>query len=172
MAAIHKHNFVVGILTLRNVLAITKPLAVSLQTIDKDLSRCIQEVRLCTSVLEGKRTDTTETMKEIGDDAERLLQENLRMPRTSARQVHRSNIEASSPREYYNRTILIPFLDGIITDLKQRFDPHAETGSKISALVPAFLENYQFEEVIYILITDILVSYMYNQFIIIFCLFI
>ena len=135
MAAIHKHNFVVGILTLRNVLAITKPLAVSLQTIDKDLSRCIQEVRLCTSVLEGKGT---ETMKEIGDNAERLLQENLRMPRTSARQIHRSNIEASSLREYYNHTILIPFLDGIITDLKQRFDPHAETASKISALVPAF----------------------------------
>ena len=138
--AMQSHSFVVGMLTLRNILAVTKPLATSLQAINKDLLSCLEEVRLCIAVLEEKRSDPHVLMDSIAEEAERLLEEDLNMPRISSRQMNRPNVGATNAREYYARTLLIPFLDGIITDLKDRFSEHTATAFRIYR--PSFLPSF------------------------------
>ena len=154
MGAITNHQFVIGMLTLRDVLAVTKTVATSLQAVNKDL-RCVAEVRVCIAVLKKKRDEPHEIMIEIACDADNLLKEDLRMPRISSQQINSPNIEANNLKEYYTRSLLIPFLDGVISNLNDRFSHHAETAMRMSALVPAFLNEQTFNEVSLRIFADI-----------------
>lgn len=61
----------------------------------------------------------------------------------SKKQIQRSSI--NSP-EYYKRAVLIPYLDGIISDLTDRFSPHSEAACKISALIPSHIKTHCFSD--------------------------
>ena len=52
-------------------------------------------------------------------------------PRISSRQVHRVNVTADSPETYYRRSVMIPFLDHIMTQLQARFGPIHQTKIKL-----------------------------------------
>ena len=43
------------------------------------------------------------------------------MPRVSGCQRHRSNPEFTSVEEYFKKTVVIPFLDHLISDISSRF---------------------------------------------------
>ena len=60
-------------------------------------------------------------------------------PRITARQVHRANVPADSPEEYYQRNLMIPFLDHITTELEGRFGPIHQTKVKLLGLIPYHL---------------------------------
>ena len=45
------------------------------------------------------------------------------MPRMCATQIHRTDIPAENVSEYYRRTINLPVLNEVITDLFYRFNP-------------------------------------------------
>ena len=107
----------------------------------------IFEKRPLNELTPERRENPHNIMKEISSDAEKPLHEYLHIVRVSSRQTNRPNVEANTPQEYYTRTILIPFLDGMISDLNDRFSHHSETAMRISALVPAFLSEHAFEEV-------------------------
>ena len=47
------------------------------------------------------------------------------MPRITSRQQHRSNAEAQTPREYFQRNVAIPLLDHIIMCIEEQFSPSA-----------------------------------------------
>ena len=47
------------------------------------------------------------------------------IPRTYGRQTARNNVEASSPEEYWRRTVFIPFLDHLIQEFSGRFSQDA-----------------------------------------------
>jgi hypothetical protein len=59
-------------------------------------------------------------------------------PRITARQVHRANIPADSPEEYYRRNLMIPFLDHITAELEGRFGPIHQT----LGLIPSLAASY------------------------------
>ena len=59
-------------------------------------------------------------------------------PRISKLSVYRPNIESSSTEEYYRKTLYIPFLDFVISQIKQRFSDK----SKIAALFEILLPSY------------------------------
>ena len=54
---------------------------------------------------------------------------------------------ASNPGEYFKRSILIPYLDKIINDLIDRFDKHNTLAMRISALLPGYIEKYEFRDI-------------------------
>ena len=80
-ASILKHEFVVALLTMENVLAITKPVSEKLQTVDKDIIQCLSEIHLCVDVLKIKRVNVDSVMIELQTEAEKLLKEELQQPR-------------------------------------------------------------------------------------------
>ena len=61
------------------------------------------------------------------------------MPRITQRQVHRANVPSDNPETYYRRTIMLPFVDHVLSEMDNRF---SETHKKIIillALVPSII---------------------------------
>ena len=61
------------------------------------------------------------------------------MPRLTPRQQHRSNAEAQTPREYFQRNVAIPLLDHIIMCIEEQFSPSAKVATSLLGLVPSVL---------------------------------
>ena len=61
------------------------------------------------------------------------------MPRLTSRQPHRSNAEARSPREYFQRNVAIPLLDHIIMCIEEQFSTSAKVATLLLGLVPSVL---------------------------------
>ena len=61
------------------------------------------------------------------------------MPRLTPRQQHRSNAEAQTPREYFQRNVAIPLLDHIIMCIEEQFSPSAKIATSLLGLVPSVL---------------------------------
>ena len=53
------------------------------------------------------------------------------IPRTVARQMHRNNVPAENPEEYYRRVIAVPLIDRFISEMTFRFNSFNKTGSKL-----------------------------------------
>ena len=56
------------------------------------------------------------------------------VPRTVGRQRHRTNVESSSPCEYYKRAVTIPLLDSLIHQMHDRFSEDNRTAVDIFCL--------------------------------------
>lgn len=59
------------------------------------------------------------------------------MPRTCRRQTHRTNTPADSPSQYYLRTISIPLVDYLLTDMKTWFSEHQRKALLGLCIVPS-----------------------------------
>ena len=67
--------------------------------------------------------------------AERVGAE-VSMPRIARLQQHRSNPEASSPEDYFRKSVAIPFLDHILPTLEAQFSKAAAVASSLLGVVP------------------------------------
>ena len=53
----------------------------------------------------------------------------------------RDNVEAESPKDYFRKSITVPFLDYALNEMKTRFtDLHVRTALGLQ-LVPSIIEN-------------------------------
>ena len=65
--------------------------------------------------------------------------EEPRIPRRCARQIHRNNVPATTPSEYYKRAISIPMLDHLESEINSRSTELQSTAAKGMSIVPATL---------------------------------
>ena len=75
----------------------------------------------------------------IYEQAERLCRQvgaEPSMPRTAQKQSYRDNTPADKIQEYYRRTVAIPLLDCITSELETRFFAICNKASKLLFLVP------------------------------------
>ena len=63
----------------------------------------------------------------------------VQMPRLCQRQTKRNNVPAQTPLTYYKRSVTIPFLDHVITEMATRFTQLQERASMGLQLVPSHL---------------------------------
>ena len=70
----------------------------------------------------------------------------VKLPRLCGRQRHRENIPAQTPSDYYRRTVTIPVLDHLISQMKSRFTEHQRTALLGLNLIPSILVAKQFDE--------------------------
>ena len=102
-------------------------LTVNLQGSSTDIIHAVKEIKIITTTIQNIR-DNIDTyhdqwfteIKEVCDTAGTVPS----TPRTCARRAHRSNTPASSSSEYYLRTISIPLIDHLLSELKSRFSSH------------------------------------------------
>ena len=59
------------------------------------------------------------------------------MPKVRSRQTHRGNVQADSPEEYWRKTVFIPFVDGVLTQLHSSFSERSKEVFQGFALLPA-----------------------------------
>jgi len=61
------------------------------------------------------------------------------MPQINSRQQYHSNAPAISPCEYFQRNVVIPFLDHKIMFIDQQFSDSSTNAVKLLGLVPSIL---------------------------------
>ena len=61
----------------------------------------------------------------------------ISMPRISKKQAHWANTEFVSVEDYFKKTVTIPFLDHLISNLSSRFDAHIKQAALIQNLIPS-----------------------------------
>ena len=71
----------------------------------------------------------------------------IAVPRTVQRQTMRPNVEHNSPEEYFRESIFLPFLDGLLQELHDRFQGKSKDCIKAIVLIPSNLQDYDAEDV-------------------------
>lgn len=66
----------------------------------------------------------------------------LRSPRLTQKQTHRSNVPSDSPESYYRRAVFIPYLDSLITSIGERFPEENEASYFVCQLSPKYMKNW------------------------------
>ena len=61
------------------------------------------------------------------------------IPRTVAKQMHRNNVPAENPEEFYRRVIAVPLIDRFISEMTFRFNLFNKTASKLLLFVPSII---------------------------------
>lgn len=124
--------------TLNYLMALTK----SLQSEAKDIIEAVFEINNLTSVLQDIR-DNIDSHHDVWftevEQMSRAIGTEPSLPRLCGRQIHHSNVPSQTPTEYYPRTIFIPLLDHILTEMDSRFSKHQQTAFTGLLLVPSVL---------------------------------
>ena len=97
--------------------------------------------------MQHMRQTIDEEFHKIYKQTERLA-ENLHVeptiPRSALRQMHRYNISAENPEEYYRRALAIPLVDRFIAEMT--FNSFNKTASKLLLLVPSIICDPQYND--------------------------
>ena len=65
------------------------------------------------------------------------------IPKFAARQASRSNTTADSPEVYFRQNVMIPFLDYLLSEMKERFNETQKTKIKLLGFIPSIAVNYE-----------------------------
>lgn len=123
MQAIRSPDFLISVVCLSDVLGVTVGLSRLLQTPTLDLKKGTEAIQDTLNVLQEKReqaesifNDLFSEVREVSDQ----LEVELKIPRLASSQTCRQNHPAQSCIEYFRRSVYLPLLDHVITDLKER----------------------------------------------------
>ena len=119
-------------------MALTK----SLQSEAKEIVEAVTEISDLTSVLRDLRDNVDKYHDEWFAEVEQMcttVDTEPSLPKLTSRQTHRSNVSSQTPKEYYRRTITIPLLDHMLSEMDRRFSKHQQTAITGLYLVPSIL---------------------------------
>ena len=140
LLAIPTTNFVSSLVITTSCLKYLSALTASLEAETKDIVAAVSEIDNVIAALQEVREniDTchaqwfstiTEMLSEVGMEPS--------VPRRCGRQTQWSNVPADTPSEYFRRTISIPVLDHLLSELKSRFGSHQRTALLGLSIVPS-----------------------------------
>lgn len=119
-----KSVFIICVTLIAKYSAILEPVANALQSKSIDMHTCTNHIKRIISLVKDHRqnVDTeSENIIETSQGTASALGTDLQVPRIASRQQHRSNHPAQSSSDYWKRSIIIPYLDSLISALDQRF---------------------------------------------------
>ena len=106
-------------------LTLVKPLSVSLQLSSIDICKAYQHVSETMQSVQHVRDNVdsfNSTWFDIAQNKSGAVgADGPTIPRRCGRQRGRDNVPAEEPAEYYKRSITIPFLDHLLSQLQSRF---------------------------------------------------
>lgn len=112
-----------------------------LQRTALDIVEAYEMITEITKLYQVERKNVDSSFAPVYDQSIRMAEKIgtvVGMPRITRRQQHRSNAEASSPHEYFQRNVAIPLHDHIIMCLDQQFSPSAIIATSLLGLAPVF----------------------------------
>jgi hypothetical protein len=149
--SIRSPDFLVAVAVLESILAVTLSLSKTLQCPSIDLIEAIKQIQDVERLLKMKRDKADTAFVQVWLQATKLANEAdvaLEIPRQASRQQHRSNTPASDEMEYFRRNHYIPFLDSVLQEFRDRFLGHSEAVCHLSAVVPAHINLYSFNDLL------------------------
>lgn len=144
---ITRFQFLMAFLIMKNSLAYVKGLSMrsSLQSRSKDICQAFSEIDSVTTALQKVRTDVdsyhTRWFSEALSIGESVEAEEPSIPRICGHQRNRSNVPSDTPEEYYKRTITVPFLDHLCTELVDRFASTKDKAHQALYIVPQIMQT-------------------------------
>lgn len=140
MSAVSDCEFILAMFCVTDVLSLTLPLSAILQSISMDMASALASVQDILTVLQSRRADVSQ-YSAVYTAAESVMAEldiSVNTPRSVKKQQNRPNPPASSPHEYYWRSLYIPLLESVIADLQSRFSGDTiNILQELSNLIPA-----------------------------------
>ena len=127
----------------------------------------MKQIRFTEAVLYKCREDSVKDFKSIFERAESLNQEPIQIPRKTGRQTKRANYETDDPETVYRQAIYIPYLDGLLIQMRERFNEHMQTVSKVQHLIPRYVSEATYNDIVPIIdfySTDINITDMNDEF--------
>ena len=101
-----------------------KEAIVHIQGVGQDILSGVHSVMECCREVKDVRNDVDGFSNRIFQHSSRIAEISVisvTMPRVSGCQCHQSNQEFTSVEEYFKKTVVIPFLDHLISDISSRF---------------------------------------------------
>ncbi len=136
-------TFLITFKILLEILSCLRPLTMKLQMQTLDIIYAHGQVKSITSILEKMREQSEREFKRMFTDAGKLGKDLhgeefvLTKPRVNRRQMHRSNVQASTAEEYYRITLYNEFLSHTVSQLKGRFLDSSPHGIGLLHLLPS-----------------------------------
>ena len=142
LLAISTTNFLSALVITSSSLSYLMALTKSLQSEAKEIVEAVTEISDLTSVLRDLRDNVDKYHDEWFAEVEQMcttVDTEPSLPKLTSRQTHRSNVSSQTPKEYYRRTITIPLLDHMLSEMDRRFSKHQQTAITGLYLVPSIL---------------------------------
>ena len=136
-AAFEKPGVTYAICLIGRYSALIEPLARKLQSVGVRVPSVKSLIASLQSVLDQDRVDFNTVASSIYDEACAVVgMKELSVPRVVGIQVHRDNVEAESASQYYQRSIFLPYIDGLNSSLRERFNDNPSFFALLSILPP------------------------------------
>lgn len=123
-AALTDSSFLVSVMCLSDILALTLPLSKLFQKKSLNLDTASETVTNLMGVLSKRREDAEQHFNAIWFNTVDLAENvnaHLVPPRRCGRQGNRANYVTDSPETYFRLAVYIPLTDQVLTDLRERF---------------------------------------------------
>ena len=117
-------QFTVTLVIISRCLEVTRPLTKQLQASDMDVVKTAENISLLSSILSSIRNDVDhyhESWYQEAVSLASLVHTVPSNPRITLRQTGHSNLPADSPSEYYRRSVSVPFLDHLQSEIAHCF---------------------------------------------------
>ena len=145
LRAISSDDFIVSLHCNVFVSAYLKGLSALLQGSHLDILEVYSQISGVVAVFQGHRGEADISFKKVYGEMCSLTavhgREKPVIPRTSARQTQRSNVPASDAEEYWRRSVFVPFLDSVISEMGSRFSSLNQKAIQALLLLPANLDR-------------------------------
>ena len=140
--AITTTDFLCALVIMNSCLKYLQALTSNLQAETKDIVAAVREIGNVTATLQNVRDNINTHHSRWFSTVEKMCTDVgtvPSVPRRCGRQIHRSNIPADTPSEYYCRTISIPLLDHLLSEMKSHFSTHQQTALLCLSIVPSIM---------------------------------
>ncbi|XP_065177014.1 52 kDa repressor of the inhibitor of the protein kinase-like [Sycon ciliatum] len=137
---IRSSEYLIAFHVCRYFFGFTKDIARLLQGSSMDVFTAYTEIADVRECIKSARLNSDERFADIFREAEQSVDkmgaDDLRIPRRCATQRHRSNLPATTPEEFWRRSVFVPFADSLLQELKARFNQITETAVSGLCLLP------------------------------------
>lgn len=148
-AAVCRTSFVVSEALIANYFSILEPVVNTLQLKTLDIVKVNLHIQTIIDMLRDYRKDaenvTADILKEAGNIAKHLSADKT-ATRVADRQKNRSNPPAENSSEFWRRSLIILYLDSIISSLEVKFSAEKLSVYSLTHLNPSNMRDVSLEE--------------------------
>lgn len=144
--AILSFEFLITLHVVERYMSFTENLTRSLQARAIDIIKAVQHIAVLKQVLQDARSGIETQFKTLFTNASRCAQNHnvlVSIPRRCSRQTTRENHPGLTAEEYYRRSLAVPFLDHLISEIDTRFTSHSLTAMRCLGIIPSCFSSSQ-----------------------------
>nr|CAI5828511.1 unnamed protein product [Callosobruchus analis] len=141
-SAVTKPVFIVSLQTIAKYSAVIEPVVNALQAKSIDMISVGKHIRNIKDILRNDREFPDRISNEILQKARAVAMDlniEISVPRLAHKQTHRSNPPSDNDNEYWRRSLIIPYIDSLISSLNIRFSQENTPAFALSRLHPLYM---------------------------------